>query len=59
MQFKTEKPSHGTFPTLRKTLKSLVNQYALVTAYTQRGGIHEVDAGTSTRQDFLDENRQL
>ena len=34
-------------------------QYALVTAHTQRGGVHEADAGTSAQQDLLDENGQL
>ena len=59
MKLKPEEPSHGAFSTFGETLKSLVNQYALVTAYTQRGGIHKADAGTNAQQDFLDENGQL
>ena len=37
VKLKPEEPSHGAFPTFGETLKSLVNQYALVPAYTQRG----------------------
>ncbi len=55
VKLKPEEPSHGDFPRSAKTLKSLVNQYALVRAYTQRGGIHKADTGTSAQQDFLDE----
>ena len=59
MQFESEKPSHGTFSTLRKPFKSLMNQYALVTAHTQRSGIYKADAGTGAHQYLLDENSQL
>ena len=38
MQLKSKEPSHGTFTTFRKTLKSFVNQYTLVTTNTQWGG---------------------
>ena len=58
MQLESEEPSHGAFAPLGKSIESLVNEYALVTAYTQRGGIHEADASACTKQRLLDENGQ-
>ncbi len=58
MQLESEEPSHGAFAPLGNSLESLVNEYTLVTAYTQRGGIHEADAGACTKQYLLDENGQ-
>ncbi len=45
MMTANEEPSHGTFSTFRKSLKSLIDQYALISAYTQRDGIHKTAIG--------------
>ena len=59
VQFEAEEPSHGTFSTLRKFLEGFMNQYALSSAYTQRGGIHKADTGSGVQQNLLDEDGQL
>lgn len=49
VQFEAEEPSHGTFSMFYKSLKSFMNQYALVSAYAQRSGIQETNSGTTTQ----------
>jgi len=58
VELKSKEPSHGTSPTLGKSLKGLVDQYPLVAADTQGSRIDKADARTGAQQDFLDKNGQ-
>lgn len=53
-----QEPFHGTSSTLGKFFKCLMNQDPLVTTYAQGSRIDKTDAGTSSQQDFLNENGQ-
>ncbi len=58
VRLESEEPPHGAFAPLGKSFESFMNEYALVTAYAQRGRIHEANAGACTEQYLLDEDGQ-
>ena len=59
MQLEPKEPAHRALATTCKPVKCLVYKDALVTAYTQRRAVHKTYSRALSKQNLLDECRQL
>ena len=58
IRLESKEPAHGALFSYGESLENLVAMNALVTADTQRSGVHEIDAGAFSKKNFFDKNKQ-
>ena len=58
IRLESKEPAHGALSSHGDSLENLVAMNALVTADTQRSGVHEIDTGAFSKKNFFDKNKQ-
>ena len=58
IRLESKEPAHGALSSYGDSLENLVAMNALVTADTQRSGVHEIDTSAFSKKNFFDKNKQ-